>query len=473
MFWQATAFNQPIGSWDTSQVWTMNSMFWGATAFDQPLGAWNTTGVASMAGMFRGASSLSVTSYDDLLIGWSQRSQKRDVLLDAPTAYYSPAGAAGRAILTGPGDRWTINDAGPMVAPGIGSVAVTGTAAVGSTLAAQVTGVTGAPTPTLSYQWQTSSTGAGGWVDLPTATAVSYMVANAQLGQFLRVVVTATSAPAPAVVMASAPTDVVVKAPPTAPGSVIATPGDTQVVVTWAAPASDGGSQVTGYTATADPGGRTCTTGGALTCTVTGLINGQPYTFTVVAANIVGSSPSSAPSAAVTPRTRPGPPTGVTGTPGDASVALTWAAPASDGGSQVTGYTATADPGGRTCTTGGALTCTVTGLINGQPYTFTVVAANIVGSSPSSAPSAPVTPVGPAPPPPVPPVVPPPVDGTAPTAVMARPTAGVTLSSAVPVSWSGRNIGGAVAWYQVQRAVKAPGAALGGYRNWVGARTAT
>ena len=77
------------------------------------------------------------------------------------------------------------------------------------------------------------------------------------------------------------------------------------------------------------------------------------------------------------------------------------------------------------------------------------------------------------PPPPVPPVVPPPVDVTAPTAVMARPTAGVTLSSAVPVSWSGRDVGGAVAWYQVQRAVKAPGAALGGYRDWGGARTAT
>ena len=75
------------------------------------------------------------------------------------------------------------------------------------------------------------------------------------------------------------------------------------------------------------------------------------------------------------------------------------------------------------------------------------------------------------PPPPPPPVVPPvvpPVDVTAPTAVMARPTAGVTLSSVVPVSWSGRDVGGAVAWYQVQRAVKAPGAALGGYRTGVG-----
>ena len=72
------------------------------------------------------------------------------------------------------------------------------------------------------------------------------------------------------------------------------------------------------------------------------------------------------------------------------------------------------------------------------------------------------------PPPPVPPVVPPPVDVTAPTAVVARPTAGVTLSSAVPVSWSGRDVGGAVAWYRVQRAVKAPGAALGGYLDWVG-----
>jgi hypothetical protein len=48
---------------------------------------------------------------------------------------------------------------------------------------------------------------------------------------------------------------------------------------------------------------------------------------------------------------------------------------------------------GLTCSTNGAPNCTVTGLTNGLSYTFTVVAANVIGTGPSSVPSGPVTPV--------------------------------------------------------------------------------
>ena len=50
----------------------------------------------------------------------------------------------------------------------------------------------------------------------------------------------------------------------------------------------------------------------ALTCTVTGLTNGTPYTFTVTATNAAGTSPASAASAAATPAAVPDAPTGVT-----------------------------------------------------------------------------------------------------------------------------------------------------------------
>jgi hypothetical protein len=186
---------------------------------------------------------------------------------------------------------------------------------------------------------------------------------------------------------------------PSAPTGVTAVAGDTQASVSWTA-GSTGGSPITGYEVTASPGGQSCSTSGATSCTVTGLTNGQAYTFTVVATNVEGDSPSSSPSNSVTPAaaTAPGMPTSVSGTRGDSKVSVAWTAPASNGGATITGYTVTSSPEDKTCITSGALTCEVTGLTNGTAYTFTVTATNAAGTSGPSTPSAAVTPRAPGPP---------------------------------------------------------------------------
>jgi len=73
--------------------------------------------------------------------------------------------------------------------------------------------------------------------------------------------------------------------------------------VSWIAP-DNGGQPITGYTITGNPSGHAVVSGGVTTAVVYGLTNGITYTFTVQATNVIGTSPPSPPSNAVTPLAR-------------------------------------------------------------------------------------------------------------------------------------------------------------------------
>ncbi len=263
---------------------------------------------------------------------------------------------------------------------------------------------------------------------------------------------------------------------PGAPVIGTATAGNTQASVGFSAPVNTGGSSITGYTVTANPGGATAS-GAASPLVVSGLSNGQAYTFTVTASNVAGTGPASAASSAVTPAAPqtitfgnpgaqnfgttptltatassglpvsfssatpavctitsggtlsfitagtctinanqagnaawlaattvsqtfnvnpvvPGAPTIGTATGGDTQASVSFSAPVTTGGSSITGYTVTANPGGATAS-GVASPLVVSGLSNGQAYTFTVTATNVAGTGPASAASNAVTPAAP------------------------------------------------------------------------------
>ena len=182
---------------------------------------------------------------------------------------------------------------------------------------------------------------------------------------------------------------------PGAPTDVTATPFTNGAVVTWTPGARNGGL-ITGYAVTARINGvaqpLTCSTTGAMTCTVNGLTNGTTYTFTVVATSSYGSSPASVASNAVTPAVAPNPPTSVRVVAGDGEVTVSWTASVPNS-SPVLTYTAVASPSGLSCTTA-SVTCVVQGLTNGVTYTFTVFASAETSDSIESAPSVPVMPAG-------------------------------------------------------------------------------
>lgn len=91
--------------------------------------------------------------------------------------------------------------------------------------------------------------------------------------------------------------------PPSAPTSVTATAGNASATVSFAAPAANGGSAITGYTVVSSPAGGTDSNAGStgLSHAITGLTNGVSYTFTVVASNLAGPGPASSPSNSVVP----------------------------------------------------------------------------------------------------------------------------------------------------------------------------
>ncbi len=248
----------------------------------------------------------------------------------------------------------------------------------------------------------------------------------------------------------------VIKTAPGAPtiGAVVS--GNASVLVSWLPPASDGGSPITGFRVQPFIGGVASgaaqTAVGATTTSlnVTGLTNGVSYTFQVSAVNAIGTSSPSAASDAVTPATTPGAPTIGTATRGNASATVRWTAPASNGGSAITGYSvqsfvAGLPDGAPRAAVAGATSLVVTGLTNGTAYTFQVSAVNAIGTGSPSASSNAVTPA------------------TTPGAPTIGTATGGNASATVTWTAPGNTGGSPITGYSI-RVVNAAGAQVGALR---------
>jgi hypothetical protein len=110
MFDNATSFNQPIGTWNTSLVFTFSGMFQNATSFDQNIGIWNVQSLTSASNMLDNCG-LSQISYNNLLIGWATQILQFGVGLGSINMQYtqppSAAALARNTVLIGT-YGWTI-----------------------------------------------------------------------------------------------------------------------------------------------------------------------------------------------------------------------------------------------------------------------------------------------------------------------------------------------------------------------------
>lgn len=144
------------------------------------------------------------------------------------------------------------------------------------------------------------STVNGSYDDTPltTVTGATYSVQNLTNGTTYYFTVKAVNAGGPG--ESSPQANATPSTKPGSPTQVLASAGDGQALVTFTAPADNGGSPITGYEVTSSPED-VVVTGGASPITVGGLTNGTSYTFTVKAINANGPGEASAPSNAVIP----------------------------------------------------------------------------------------------------------------------------------------------------------------------------
>lgn len=256
-------------------------------------------------------------------------------------------------------------------------------------------------------QWSTSSTFASYVASsLNDASGIStspYSITGQPLGTVIYVRAFASSTNGSKYGTAASAT--VNAIPKTAPGQVssgiaITYPATQQIRLAWSAPTVIGYSGALSYVPEYSTDNSTWTAISAVTtlyATFTGLTNGTPYYVRTTSRNagLVLGTPST--SVLATPRTVPGAPTSVSAALSlinARSVIVSFTAPVSNGGINITSYTVTPSTTPLTpqsftmdniTDNAGVLSVTVSGLNFNTSYTFTVKAVNGAGSSAASA----------------------------------------------------------------------------------------
>lgn len=178
---------------------------------------------------------------------------------------------------------------------------------------------------------------------------------------------------------------------PSSPRNLIASGGDAKITLTWEAPASDGGANITDYSVyrVTSSGGESllAQVGDVHRYTDSGLTNGVTYFYQVSAVNALGEGPKST-EASATPGTPTAPQALHARTTG-AQVNLAWQPPVSQGSSPITNYRVyrgtSSGAESFLVEIGDSLTYSDSDVSNGSTYFYQVSAVNTAGEGPRGA----------------------------------------------------------------------------------------
>jgi hypothetical protein len=292
-------------------------------------------------------------------------------------------------------------------------VTATPSASVSASVPGQVRGVVATPSngavflswiqpsangsPITSYKVIVSQTGSNVFTTYPnlstdTATTISGLL-NSKSYSFQIVAVNAIGSGKESKSVSAIPVDKV----PIAITNLRATPGDGKVSLSWSVPQSAldkiSGYRLRQYVYGDDSFISHPITGKATGTTISGLKNGVPYGFSVIAVSAEGIGPTSPIVYATPTSAKPvlGTPNAITtlaATAGDGKVNLSWTAPLNNG-SPITGYNIIQSQSGSNSFTtyqklNTSTSTTISALTNGITYNFKVVAVNDVGQGPVS-----------------------------------------------------------------------------------------
>jgi len=301
-----------------------------------------------------------------------------------------PMTTADQAALGDPLEDFWVQGSTPL------SATASGTPTTGNApLKVSFTGSASGGTAPYSYSWNFGDGSAASTAQNPSHTYNTAGTYTATL------TVTDSSSPAKTATATVTVTVSAVGSPLTATASAVPTSGQVPLNVAFTGSAA-GGTPPYSYSwnfgdgsaaSTAQNPSHTYNTAGTYTATLTVTDSSSPAqtatsNVTITASPIAG--------------TPPGPPTGLTAAPGNGQVSLSWQAPASNGGVNITSYRVYrgTSSGGETLVTSGGcsglgavLSCTDTGLTNGRAYFYKVSAVNAIGEGALSN-EATATPVG-------------------------------------------------------------------------------